>query len=123
MAAPFLRSTNPWVMPVALTATKFEVPDNYFTTGPGTGLSSFWIMNPNLFWVRIIGSGNYDTGTYVPVTDYDGANPGWLYPPGFFGAFATLFPRYISTLAVAEQGVAPTIVSRSRVELSYGGGA
>jgi hypothetical protein len=108
----FRRMTDPLLLPIATTATKFDVPDGYFRgAGPGAGAQSFWVCNANNFWVRLKGS----TGTYVAVTD----TTGWLFPPGFVGAFSTQFPQFMSTMAVTRQGLT---AGTGTLEISYGGG-
>lgn len=116
----FRRATDPLQLPVATTATKFDVPTGYFTQGgPGFGATSFWVCNANNFWVRLRGSGIMtDAGgtyLYIPVT----ATTGWLFPPGYVGAFSTQYPMWMSTISVSRQGIP---AGDGTLEISYGGG-
>ena len=108
----FKRLTDPLLLPVGVTAQKFDVPTGFFDpSGPAAGAMSFWVCNANNFWVRLKGS----NGTYTAVTD----TTGWLFPPGYIGSFSTQFPQFMSTLAVTRQGVK---AGTGTLELSYGGG-
>lgn len=114
----FRRFTEPIICPVDVTAQKTILPANFFTTAPGLNSQSFYIVNPNNFWIRLKGSGNALTGTgdYVAVT----ATTGWLFGPGFIGVFSSQFPLYLSFLSVTFQGLPAGI---GVAEISYGGGA
>ncbi len=116
----FRRSTDPLLLPVATTATQFTVPAGYFLQGgPGFGATSFWVCNANNFWVRLKGSGIMTdvngSYSYTAVTD----TTGWLFPPGYMGAFSTQYPMWMSTLSVSRQGLT---AGTGTLELSYGGG-
>lgn len=118
-ASNFRRMTDPLLLPVAPTATQFNVPDGFFMPeGPGFGSLSFWVCNANNFWVRLKGSGNgaLNTGSYTAVT----ATTGWLFPPGFTGSFSTQYPLFMSTISIARQGLP---AGSGVLEVSYGGGA
>lgn len=111
----FQRATPPIIFAVTTSATRQDIPAGFFTTPPGMNAQSVWIMNPNLFWVRLAAG----SGAYNAVTDWNGANPGSLLPPGFFGAFSTTYPDWLSSLSVEQQGLA---AGTGRIEFSYGGG-
>lgn len=112
-AFPFRRLTDPLILDVDVVAKKFDVPAGFFQQGgPGFGATSFWVVNPNNFWVRLRGSND---ANHIPVT----ATTGWLFPPGFCGAFSTQFPVSMSTLAVTYQNVPAGV---GTLEISYGGG-
>lgn len=111
--------TDPLMVPIEPTATQFVVPVTFFQTGnPGAGASSFWVCNATSFWVRLKGSGNGLTqeGDFVAVSE----STGWLFPPGFCGAFSTQYPRYMSAMSVERQGLP---AGSGFLEVSYGGGA
>jgi hypothetical protein len=118
---PFRRMTDPLQVPVGPQAAQFVMPANYIPLGA----NAFLIVNPNLFWMRLKGSGvaapNVDPiGDYAPVVGTpDGAGTGWLFQPGFFGVFTSQFPRYLSTIAVPKQGVA---AGNGFMEISWGMG-
>lgn len=109
----FRRLTDPMQMAAEPTAQKFDVPAGFFQPGgPAFGAMSFWICNPNNFWVRLKGS----NGTYVAVTD----TTGWLFPPGFCGSFSTQYPEFMSVMSVSRQGIP---AGSGALEISYGGGS
>jgi hypothetical protein len=109
---PFRRMTNPLVLPVGPTAQRFDVPTNFFTSM--AGITSFYVVNANNFWVRLKGS-PMSTTPYSDITE----TQGWLFSPGFQGAFTTQFPVWMSTLAVNRQGLTP---GTGVLELCYGRG-
>ena len=98
----FRRITDPLQVPVSSSAGQFLIPEGYIPTDA----NAFLIVNPNLFWMRLRGSGQYGQGEYAPVTGTDGQGTGWLFPPGFVGVFTTQFPRFLSTMSVSKQGIA-----------------
>lgn len=104
---PFRRLTEPLVIPVSPTSSQFQVPAGFIP--PGT--NSFWIVNPNNFWVRLKGF----QGSAGNVT----ATTGWLFSPGFTGAFSTQYPEWMSVMSVTYQGLT---AGTGTLELSYGGG-
>jgi hypothetical protein len=118
---PYRRMTDPLQVPVGPSVTRFEVPAGYVPTGA----NAFLVINPNLSWMRLKGSGvaypeREPVGEYVPVVGTDGQGTGWLFQPGFFGVFTSQFPRYLSTIAVAKQGVPAT---NGFMEISWGMGS
>lgn len=117
----FRRQADPLILPVSSSAQQYTVPANYFSTGgPGLGATSFMVVNPNNFWVRLKGSGDNrpgvtNTASYTAVT----ATTGWLFPPGYVGVFATQFPVWMSTMSVDYQGLG---TGSGTLEIYYGGG-
>jgi hypothetical protein len=113
----FRRGSDPFQLSFDATPIKFDVPSDFFVTGAGKGATSFCIVNPTKYWVRLRGSGDgqTQTGSYVPVT----ATTGWLFPPGFWGVMSTQFPRYMSVMSVDKQGLG---TGSGVIEISYGGG-
>lgn len=112
----FRRVTDPLLVPVAATATEYTVPNGFFADGgAGYQTTSFYVVNPNNCWVRLRGwSGQ---GNFAPVTP----TMGWLFSPGFQGAFGTQYPVKMSALAVVKQGIAiPNDLAP--LELIYGAG-
>jgi hypothetical protein len=111
----FRRITDPLQVPVAATATRFDVPPEFFAEGgPGYQTTTFLIVNPNTCYVRLRGTSS---------GDFKAVNPrmGWLFPPGFVGAFSTQYPVAMSALAVAMPGV-PLPTEFVPLDLIYGGG-
>lgn len=105
---PFRRVTDPFVLNVAPTAQRFDVPMDL----KSAGYTSFYVVNPNSFWVRLRGS----QGSYVAITE----TTGWLFPPGFAGVFSTQYPEFMSAMSVTRQGLP---AGTGTLEVSYGGGA
>lgn len=102
----FKRQTDPIQVPVSPTPSKFVMPPRFIPAQS----ESFWVVNPNSFWVRLKGSGsNFQgsgmSGEYAEVVGTDGEGTGWLFPPGFVGVFATQWPRFLSTVSVTKQGL------------------
>jgi hypothetical protein len=111
----FRRITDPLQVPVAATATKFDVPDGFFAEGgPGYQTTTFLVVNPNACYVRLRGT---TSGPHRPVSP----RMGWLFPPGFVGAFSTQYPVTMSALAVPMPG-APLPTEFAPLDLIYGGG-
>jgi hypothetical protein len=106
---PFRRLTEPLILPVSSTASQFQVPANYIPTGA----SSFWVVNPNNFWVRLKGFTAAEGANSVTATT------GWLFSPGFTGAFSTQYPAWLSVMSVNYQGLT---AGTGTLEISYGGG-
>lgn len=104
----FRRATDPFLLTVGATAQRFDVPIDI----KGSGYTSFCVVNPNSFWVRLKGS----NGNYSPVT----STTGWMLPPGFFGIFSTQYPEFMSAMSVTAQGMT---AGTGVLEVSYGGGA
>jgi len=104
----FRRLTDPFMLTVAPTAQRFDVPVDL----KAAGYTSFCVVNPNAFWVRLKGS----NGTYSSVT----TTTGWMLPPGFFGVFSTQYPDFMSAMSVTAQGLT---AGSGVLEVSYGGGA
>lgn len=111
----FRKMTEPLMLEVGPSVTKFDVPAGFFdANGPGFQATSWFVVNPNECWVRLRGT---TSGSYVPVA----ANTGWAFPPGFAGVFSTQKPIFMSTLAVAKPG-RPLPSEYAPLELIYGGG-
>jgi hypothetical protein len=111
----FRRITDPLQLPVAGTPTRFDVPDGFFAEGgPGYQTTTFLVVNPNACYVRLRGT---TSGPHRPVSP----RMGWLFPPGFVGAFSTQYPLSMSTLAVPMPGV-PLPEEFAPLDLIYGGG-
>lgn len=104
----FRRATDPFLLTVGPTAQKFDVPVDL----KAAGYTSFCVVNPNPFWVRLRGSNI----TYAAVT----STTGWMFPPGFFGIFSTQYPEFMSAMSVTAQGLT---AGTGVLEVSYGGGA
>lgn len=115
---PFKRQADPLILTVATTATQYNVDPAFFVSGAGKGATQFMVYNPNLFPVRLKGSGNgyLGTGSYAAVA----SDTGWCFPPGISGPFTTQIPRYMSTLAVPGLGQS---AGTGIIELSYGTGS
>ena len=111
----FRRITDPLQLPVGTTASQFPIPDGYIPSDA----NAFLIINPNNFWVRLRGSGQYGVGTFNPVVGTDGQGTGWLFQPGFFGVFTTQFPNFLSTISVPKQGLP---AGNGFMEISWGMG-
>lgn len=115
---PFMRMGDPFILSVSPTPSQYDLPDGFFEpSGLGSGAQSFLFINPNLFWVRFVGSVN----TFVPSSE----TKGFLFPPGFWGILTTRFsgdgnPKHLSVMSVAYQGIA---AGTGACEVNYGGGA
>lgn len=118
---PFRRLTDPLQVPVGASAQRTDVPGDYIPDQA----ESFWICNPNNFWVRLKGSGtnrlngNTMSGDYKEVVGDLGFGTGWHFPPGYCGVFMSQKPRYLSTIATGAQGLTP---SDGFLELAWGSG-
>jgi len=118
---PFRRLTDPLQVPVAASVTRTDVTAGYIPDGA----ESFWICNPNSFWVRLKGSGINRingigmSGDYVAVVGDTGFGTGWHFPPGYCGVFMSQKPRYLSTIATNAQGLTP---GDGFLELAWGSG-
>jgi hypothetical protein len=111
----FRRMSGVLQVPVALTATTFEVPKTFFTEGPAKGATSFGVYNPNPCPVQLRGS---KSQVAFP-TDQDGWIP---FPPGFWGVFSTQYPDFMSARAI----IYPWFEQPAQFAplwLTYGGGA
>lgn len=109
---PFRRLTDPLQIPVGPEAGRFNVPENFIPKEA----NAFWVVNANLFWVRLKGSPDKNAA-YAAVTDTPPT--GWLWMPGYTAVFTTQFPVWMSTLAVSRQGIA---AGSGFIELAYGMG-
>lgn len=118
---PFRRMTDPVQITVGLTPQPTMVPPEKLQDPavPTARLSSFYVVNPNNFWVRAKGFTNAADCNAIGVTP----TTGWLWPPGFVGIFSTQFPVCASAMAVPMPGF-PVTASSSMVpiEWSYGYG-
>lgn len=111
----FRRMTDPLLLEVGISPTRFDVPAGFFDEGgPGYQSTTFLVINPNACFVRLRGT---TVGAHRPVTP----TTGWLFPPGFVGCFTTQRPISMSTLAVAKPGF-PLPTEFAPLELPYGGG-
>ncbi|KQT08521.1 hypothetical protein ASG40_11625 [Methylobacterium sp. Leaf399] len=111
----FRRITDPLQVPVAATATQFDVPATFFAEGgAGYQTTTFLVVNPNACYVRLRGT---TSGPFRPVTP----KMGWLFPPAFVGAFSTQYPIFMSAMAVPMPGV-PLPTEFAPLDLIYGGG-
>lgn len=100
---PFRRLTDPLWVPVGPTAQRFDIPEGFIPKEA----NAFWIVNANLFWIRLKGSGDArnGSGSYIAVEDSPTANSGWLWKPGYSDVFTTQFPMFLSTISVSRQGI------------------
>lgn len=111
----FRKMTEPLLLDIKATATRYDVPPGFFDQGgPGFQATSWWVVNPNNCYVRLKGT---TSGAHVPVTD----STGWLFPPNFSGPFSTQYPTSMSTLAVVRGGL-PIPAKCDPLEIIYGGG-
>ena len=113
---PFRRLTNPLLVPVTTSPTADNaliVPANFIPPGA----TSFCVVNSNLCWVRLMGTGG-GASAPVAVQDYQG----WLFPPGFFGVFSTQLPIWMSAGAFARDGYPLAGLTLQPLEVSYGEG-
>lgn len=118
----FRRVREPYMVPTGLTASQTAVDAAQLKA---LGVTSFYYVNKNPFYVRLRGS-NVDGG-FKPVT----LTTGWSWKPLSDDAFATQFPDFMSAIAehteafpiVDSNGAAlPGVVFRP-IEIHYGFGA
>ncbi len=121
VTASFRRLTDPLQIPVGPDPQRFDIPGGFIPQDAET----FWIANPNPFWIRLRGSGSNRvnngpmSGDYVAVIGDAGQGTGWHLPPGFVGVFATQNPRYVSTVSTGAQGLT---AGSGFIELAWGVG-
>lgn len=108
---PFRRLTDPLMVPVATTSTTMAVPAGFIPQDA----TSFRVVNPNNFWVRLRGASLATSANPSALTIT--ATQGWLFPPGFSGTFTSQFPEYLATISVGAGAGTGTL------ELSYGIGS
>jgi len=111
---PFRRLTEPLFMPIGPTPTKIDVPAGYIPDRA----TSFYIVNPNLCFIRLVGT---SVGVaYREVSDDpDSPNNGWLWAPHYSDVLGTQFPMFMSVMAVARPGW-PLPSSYAPAEISWG---
>ncbi len=110
LAQPFRPIADPIIMTVSTEPTRYDIPDGFFGEGgPAEGSTSYWLVNPNNFWVFMRAS----KGIYV---EADESN---LIAPNFVGAFGTSYPDYISIMA-AEYSDLP--IGSGTFRITYGEG-
>lgn len=119
---PFRRYTDPTLVPVSATPSQANAASVAADFIP-KGTTSFLVVNSNLCWVRLQGTGRNADGTAPASAVLAAENKGWLFPPGFTGVFTTQFPAWMSAIAVARDGYPLAGLTLVPLEVSYGGGA
>lgn len=114
----FRRLTEPLMMEVKSTATKITVPAGYIPQNA----TAFYISNPNLCYIRLIGTSMKDgvAQAYREVNDTPGSGTnGWLWPPHYVDILGTQHPIFMSIMAVARPGF-PLPSEFTPAEISWG---
>jgi hypothetical protein len=117
---PFRRMTDPVQITVGSSAQPTIVPpEKLLDPATGARLSSFYVVNPNNFWVRAKGFTSAADCNAIGVTP----TTGWLWPPGHVAVYSTQFPVCASAMAVAMPGFPlPADAAMKPIEWSYGYG-
>lgn len=120
LARPFRRNTtiSPYMVPATDTPSQIMI-------GPlPQGITSFGMVNSFPVWIRLLGSGQGESGTFTPASE----GSGWLIPPGHFGIYSTQYPKWVSAIAVARPNFpikdanGALLYPTANLELFYGSG-
>jgi hypothetical protein len=118
---PFRRMTDPVQITVGASAQPTMVPPEKLVdpSTPSARLTSFYVVNPNNFWVRAKGFANASDCNATGVTP----TTGWLWPPGHVAVYSTQYPVCASAMAVPMPGFPlPADAAMKPLEWSYGYG-
>lgn len=115
MTIAFRRFADPFIIPITPTAGAGMVISGDPKFPPQGRNSSFLIVNPNPFCVRMKGSSQARDGGFVPVTTENG----WLFLPWEKSVWTTQYPDWISAMSVTLGGLD---AGSGRLEMSYGEG-
>lgn len=118
---PFRRMSEPVPVAVGSTAQMTMIPPERLVDpdAPTARLTSFYVVNPNNFWVRAKGFRNAADCGSVGVTP----TTGWLWPPGHVAVYSTQYPVCASAMAVPMPGFPlPADTAMKPIEWSYGFG-
>lgn len=99
---PFRRMTKALLVPVATTATSFQVPSGLIKPD----YNAFCIVNPNVCWVGLRGTSAVNNEGQAPTEAIMASQDGddWLFNPGHFGVYTTQHPFFMSAIALSMPG-------------------
>lgn len=118
---PYRRMSDPVQITVSSTPQATMVPPEklFDPASPAMRLTSFYVVNPNNFWVRAKGFTNAADCNAVGVTP----TTGWLWPPGHVAVYSTQYPVCASAMGVPMPGFPlPADAAMKPIEWSYGYG-